>query len=101
MKTYKLKAYENISARFEEVHGPQVFQAVGEFTVSLETPSVMAALEALYEIGNLGGHDAQGKVWPRNRRSLSVGDLAVVGASKYTCARAGWRKTSAKHTLKG
>ena len=101
MKTYKLKAYENISARFEEVRGPQIFQAVGEFCVRVETPSVMAALEVLYAIGNIGVHDAQGKLWPTNRRSLSVGDLAVVGASKYACARAGWRRTSAKHTLNG
>jgi hypothetical protein len=99
VKVYQIRTYENESAPFWEPHSPQSYRLVGNFTISLEKPSISAALEALYVVGNKMGADATGRRWPATRRSLSVGDLAVIGAAHYVCAMAGWRKTAIKHSL--
>jgi hypothetical protein len=99
VKTYQIKAYENISAPFWEPRSPQSFRLVGIFTIGLERPSINAALESLYAVGNKVAADAAGRRWPATRRSLSVGDLAQIGSASYICAMAGWRKTSIGHRL--
>ena len=99
MKIYQIKAYENQSYQFREPHSPQSYRLVGTFTINIEKPSISAALEALYVVGNKMGADATGRRWPATRRSLSIGDLAVIGAASYVCAMAGWRKTAIKHRL--
>jgi hypothetical protein len=48
--------------------------------------------EMVYAIGNRMGLDANGKAWPRTVRSLSVGDVVVIGESAWAVAMAGFEQ---------
>jgi len=99
MSTCRVKAYENLSAPFREVRSPQTFRLVGAFVFEGEASDPIPLLEKLYSVGNRMSFDAADRAWPDNRRSLSVGDLAVVGRSRYVCDAAGWSRTALKHQL--
>lgn len=47
-------------------------------------------LEHVWAIGNRMGRDHEGAQWPSDVRSLSTGDVAVIGETAYTVAMVGW-----------
>ena len=51
-----------------------------------------AIAEAVFAIGNRMGTDVNGKAWPRNVRSISVGDVVVIGESAWACESIGFKQ---------
>lgn len=47
-------------------------------------------LEHVWAIGNRMGRDHEGNEWPSGVRSLSMGDVAVIGETAYSIAVVGW-----------
>ena len=47
-------------------------------------------LEHVWAIGNRVARDHEGITWPSNVRSLSMGDVAVIGERAYSIASVGW-----------
>jgi hypothetical protein len=52
---------------------------IGHRLVAVEADSEPDALNAVWVVGNRMGADADGRQWPSGVRSLSVGDIIVVG----------------------
>jgi hypothetical protein len=72
------------------------------FTVEAEDP--MGALNKAWEIGNRQGADVEGRRWPSEVRSLSVGDVVYVGSEVrkfWAVARVGWMPVGAPDTEYG
>lgn len=67
---------------------------VGYYDV--EADGFTAAAEAMFAIGNRMAADTEGRTWPSDVRSLSVGDVLYVARNDdsavqiLACARAGW-----------
>lgn len=45
--------------------------------------------ERAFEVGNADEYRGDG--WPRTARSLSVGDVVIVGENAYECVSLGWQ----------
>lgn len=67
----------NLDSRFGPFEPGHRVYPLGRFVV--EAPSLAAAFEKVYSIGNRMEDDAEGRSWSSDVRSLSVGD--VVGIS--------------------
>lgn len=50
----------------------------------------LALAEDVWTIGNRMGADANGQRWPSTVRSLSMGDVIVIGETAYTAVTVGW-----------
>lgn len=67
-------------------------------TMTVDAPEKMAALDKVFEIGNLDTPDALGVRYPHDKfRSISVSDVLAVAdvedaatASYFACDRVGW-----------
>jgi hypothetical protein len=57
--------------------------------LAVEADSEDAALDKVFEIGNIGTPDADGNRWPP-LRSLSCGDVIVIGETAYAVASFGF-----------
>lgn len=60
----------------------------GTYTFEAESPE--AALNLIWEVGNRMAVDANGTEWPPTVRSLSVGDVLVVGDDVWSVAPVGF-----------
>lgn len=83
--------YENVTpgSRFEpyDPDDPGEYREVGLF----EVDGLDAGPVSLWSVGNKMEPDKTGLDWPRDRRSLSVGDLAVdLDGVVWAVDRVGW-----------
>jgi len=74
------------------------FELDDELASDLQCGAPYAALERVFEQLNIGGHDGgpEGKPWTveyrqNGYRSLSVGDVVVIGELAYAVESSGWR----------
>jgi hypothetical protein len=76
---------ETTGSRFFAFNRGDHFTFAGTYVVEIDdaeygTPEGWSKVdEKLYEIGNREGADANGQVWPFFVRSLSVGDVLLIG----------------------
>jgi hypothetical protein len=56
---------------------------IGPILFAIAAADPAAALDALWEIGNRVTDDIGGRCWPRDVRSLSIGDVLVLFAPGY------------------
>ena len=87
---------ETRGSRFFEFHTGDHFNFAGAYTFDVDddafgTADAWAELdEAMFAVGNRQRLDANGNGWPSFVRSLSVGDVVLVGAPDSFDANGGW-----------
>lgn len=57
----------------------------------------VAVAEAAFSVGNRMAADAWGQQWPADVRSMSVGDVVIIGEVALSCEGAGWKPVDAFH----
>jgi len=76
------------------VEGPTIVladHAVAAITEGLSVEQADHAIaDAIWPIGNKQVPDSIGNFWPRTVRSLSTGDVLIIGEAAYAVASAGW-----------
>jgi hypothetical protein len=94
-RRYTLTAYENDGPnRFSTYKAGDHLVEVGAFC--LVGGDINEALEAFWAVGNKVGADADGRIWPRTRRSMSTGDVVAWGKRRYFANFVGWKPVKAK-----
>lgn len=93
---YEMTAYENIGdTRMWDIKTGDPVREVkpdegGRWVIDADTPG--EALERLWEVGNRMDADAAYQIWPSDRRSMCMGDLAFVAGCTYVVEAVGWSK---------
>lgn len=75
--------------RFWAFHPGDTFDA--RVTIPVDAPDTVGALNAAWVVGNRMAPDADGNAWPRNVRSMSMADVALVDTPD---GLAGWAVAS-------
>lgn len=61
----------------------------------VEAESMMHACEAVFTVGNRMDADAEGRTWPSDVRSVSVGDVVTFpDGPSFHCKSVGWAESS-------
>ncbi len=94
MTLYTVTVYVNVDPdfHFQELRPTDQIALVGEFTVLAADPQ--GAANAMWPVGNKMERDSKGNDYPRDVRSLSVGDLLSIRDGReqthYAVASFGW-----------
>ena len=95
VRRYTLTAYENDGPnRFSTYKAGASLVEVGTFC--LVGGDINEALEAFWAVGNKMSADADGRQWPRSRRSMSSGDVVAWGKRRYFADFIGWKLVKTK-----
>lgn len=107
----KVQTYINEGPGMLWAYRPGDRLAVGPVVALADpAPSTWAGLTAeqidaeiadrVWVVGNRRSRDADGVAWPRNVRSLSTGDVIVIGEQAWTVASVGWERVDVGDLLR-
>lgn len=85
---FGFKAFSDVP----ELHKAYEFEISEMFSRPITEHIIMKTLEWCFEEFNVGGTDYAHEYRARGNRSLSVGDVVVVGEAAYACENVGWKR---------
>jgi hypothetical protein len=102
MSQIEVTAYVNVDSDYWATWEPGMRLATdAELTMVVNAEDPLQAANEIWVIGNRQGKDEAGRTWPSGVRSLSVGDVVVVGETALAVERYGWKQVSLQGVTPG
>lgn len=95
MSMVEVTAYINVDSDYWTPWEPGKRLATDPaLTMTVNAKDPMEAAMRMWVIGNRMDEDAAGRTWPSGVRSLSIGDVVVIGETALAVAHVGWKPVS-------